>query len=248
MISVIIPTYNERANVERATVAIEEALQPLKIPFEIIFVDDKSPDGTGELVQKLSSTHHPSVRLVEKEKKEGIGAAHMAGFAAARGDIFMTIDADLSQDPYDLVRFKEALDGGLDLVIGSRYTKGGAMHGKSRLRYGGSLGMNFLSRILLGVPYTDASHTFRAFRREIYDRAKMRIRSKGHPAFTIEFTYRAHRLHYRIGEIPVLFQERSEGYGDSKVNIVREVPRYLWCLLELRFESFGNLIRRKEVS
>ncbi|MBI4436409.1 MAG: polyprenol monophosphomannose synthase [Candidatus Omnitrophica bacterium] len=246
MISVVIPTYNERSNVERATLEIEGVLQPLRVPFEILFVDDKSPDGTAEVIQHLSE-EHPAVRLVTKEKKEGIGAAHMAGFGAAHGGMFMTIDADLSQSPHDLVRFKEALDNGLDLVIGSRYTKGGAMHGKSWVRHVGSVGMNVLSRVLLGLPYGDASHTFRAFRREVYDRVKKDIHSKGHPSFTIEFTYRAHRLHYRIGEIPVRFQERSKGYGASKVNILREVPKYLWCLLKLRLEFLGYRAQRREV-
>ena len=162
LISVIVPVYNEKPNIEPTARAVLDAFGDLSSDLEILFVDDNSPDHTADEVVRVSVSV-PQVRLVQHGKKEGIGAAHRAGYEAAKGNYVMCIDADFSQSPLDLLKMKEKLDSGYDLVIGSRYMKGGEQVGKSFLRDAGSRGMNLICRYILGINLTDCTHTFRAF-------------------------------------------------------------------------------------
>ena len=136
------------------------------------------------------------------------------------------MDADLSQSPADLVRFKHALDSGSDVVIGSRYLDGGAQSGKSLARDYGSRGMNIATHFLLGIPLTDATHTFRAFRREVFQKIGTCLNDKGHPGFQIQFIFFAIRYGFRVTEIPVQFVERRPDRGVSKLSIRREIPGF----------------------
>ncbi len=232
------PTYNEAGNVERLAAGIGAALDPSFRDYEVVFVDDRSPDGTGEIVRRMAR-QDPRIRLLTKEKKEGIGAAHRAGFAAAQGRLIATIDADLSHDPADLLRMRDEIAWhGCDLVIGSRYVRGGRMIGKSWLRSAGSQGMNWLARLALGVPVRDATHTFRMFRREVYDRLRDKMTAKGHPAFEVEFTHLAAQNGFKLREVPIIMRERP-GAGESKINVRKEAWTYLKFLWRLRFARGG---------
>ena len=235
MISVVVPTYNEKGNILPFVKQMEHVLEKISDDSEIIFVDDSSPDGTGKVIKNLQKNNSNLV-LVEREKKEGTGAAHMAGFDVAKGDIIVTIDVDLSQNPKYLFDFKKKLDAGWDMVIGSRYIKGGGMEGKTFISHIGSRFANIMSSLILGIKIRDASHTFRAFKREVYNKLRGKLKSKGHPSFEVEFTYMATKFGFKICEIPMIFHEHRIS-GKSKIDIRREFYRYMKCLLDLRFRG-----------
>ncbi|SVA21569.1 uncharacterized protein METZ01_LOCUS74423 [marine metagenome] len=223
--SIIIPVYNERENIASTAAGIVAVLGEQAAGTEILFVDDDSPDGTAAEIVEVGQTI-PQVRLVQHGRKEGIGAAHNCGYQAAKGRLIFCMDADLSQSPADLLRFKHALDSGSDVVVGSRYLDGGAQSGKSLARDYGSRGMNIATHFLLGIPLTDATHTFRAFRREVFQKIGTCLNDKGHPGFQIQFIFFAIRYGFRVTEIPVQFVERRPDQGVSKLSIRREIPGF----------------------
>ena len=239
MISAIVPTYNEKDNVRPLVNELEPVLKKISKEYEIIFVDDSSPDGTGDVVKEVSKKNK-CVRLVTRKKKQGIGAAHLSGFDSAKGDIIVTLDVDLSQHPRYILEFMKKLDNGYDMVIGSRYVKGGAMKGKGIINDIGSRFTNLMSFLILGLRIKDASHTFRAFKKSIYLPLKGKIKSKGHPAFEVEFTYKASKNKAKICEIPMIFIER-EGPGESKISLHKEFINYIVCLFKIKKdELFGD--------
>jgi dolichol-phosphate mannosyltransferase len=226
LISVIVPVYNEKPNIEPTAKEVLYAFEQYATEMEILFVDDNSPDGTADEVERVSGIM-PQVRLVQHGKKEGIGAAHHEGYKAAKGKYVMCIDADLSQSPLDLLKMKELLDKGYDLAIGSRYMEGGEQIGKSAIRDMGSRGMNFICRFFLGITLTDCTHTFRAFRKSVFEDVASRLDQKGHPNFQVQFSFWVIQKGYRTVEIPIIFKERDEDRGQSKLSIKKEVPPFL---------------------
>lgn len=234
-ISIIVPVYNEKKVIERTSLRLVSAFEQVAQDIEILFVDDNSPDGTADEVLRVSS-EIPQVKLVQHGKKEGIGAAHRAGYEAANGEYILCIDADLSQSPDDLLKIKDKLDMGYDLVIGSRYMAQGKQLGKSPIRDIGSRGMNLICRLLLGIKVTDCTHTFRGFRSELFDEFSKTIESKGHPSFQVEFTFWITMAQKKIFEIPIHFKEREDGLGESKISIKKEVPPFLRLIIKLFFK------------
>jgi dolichol-phosphate mannosyltransferase len=226
LISIVVPVYNEKSNIEPTTQAILDVFGNMSSDLEILYVDDNSPDGTADEVCRMSD-FASQVRLVQHGKKEGIGAAHRAGYEAAAGKYIMCIDADLSQSPKDLIKMKEKLDSGADLVIGSRYMAGGEQIGKSFLRDIGSKGMNFICRFILGIPLTDSTHTFRAFRKDLFENIAPKLDQKGHPNFQIQFSFWTMRMGYIASEIPIKFVERAAGRGKSKLSVRKELPPFI---------------------
>jgi len=237
LISVVVPVYNEKPNIEPTARAVLDAFGNLSSEMEILFVDDNSPDGTADEVERISGLS-PQVRLVQHGKKEGMGAAYHAGYEAADGEYIMCIDADLSQSPHDLFKMKGKLDEGYDLVIGSRYMKGGKQVGKSFFRDIGSRGMNFICRYMLGIPLTDCTHTFRAFRKGVFEAVAPNIDQKGHPNFQVQFSFWVVRKGFKITEIPIVFTEREEGRGQSKLSVKKEIPPFLRLVNRLVFQRF----------
>ena len=232
LISVVVPVYNEKPNIEPTAKEVLDAFEQVSSEMEILFVDDNSPDGTADEIHRVSAVM-PQVKLIQHGKKEGIGAAHQAGYRAAKGKYVMCIDADLSQSPSDLFTMKEKLDDGHDLVIGSRYMAGGEQVGKSFLRDAGSRGMNFICRYILGIHLSDCTHTFRAFRKSMFDDIAFRLDQKGHPNFQVQFSFWAQRGGYRIMEIPIRFIERSSERGQSKLSVKRELPKFLRLVVRI---------------
>lgn len=232
LISVIVPVYNEKQNIEPTAREVLAAFEQVASEMEILFIDDNSPDGTADEVERLSGIM-PQVRLVQHGKKEGIGAAHHAGYKAAKGKYVMCIDADLSQSPADLFKMKEKLDNGYDLVIGSRYMAGGEQVGKSMIRDIGSRGMNFMCRFFLGIPLTDCTHTFRGFRKSLFNDVNPNLDQKGHPNFQVQFSFWTIHKGYRAMEIPIIFEERAADRGQSKLSIKKELPQFLKLVVRL---------------
>jgi glycosyltransferase involved in cell wall biosynthesis len=235
--SIVVPVYNEKPNIEPTAKKIMDAFGELSADIEILFVDDNSPDGTADEVDRVSG-FAPQVRLVQHGKKEGIGAAHHAGYKAAKGKYIMCIDADLSQSPDDLLKMKEKLDNGYDLVIGSRYMAGGEQIGKSVIRDVGSRGMNFICRFFLGIQLTDCTHTFRAFKKKLFDDVNPILDQKGHPNFQVQFSFWTIKKGYRTNEIPIIFVERDADRGQSKLSVKRELPSFLRLVGRLMYSRF----------
>jgi dolichol-phosphate mannosyltransferase len=204
---ICLPTYNERANLERMV----DALEPLGV--RVLVIDDNSPDGTGELADMLAA-ERDWLSVLHRERKEGLGPAYLAGFhEALRGnaEYVLEMDCDFSHDPADVPRLLEACSAGADLALGSRYVAGGGTTnwglGRRLVSAGGSL----YARLLLGVQTRDLTGGFKCFRREVLEGIDLdSVRSKGY-AFQIELTYRALRRGFRVVEVPILFSDRTEG-------------------------------------
>jgi dolichol-phosphate mannosyltransferase len=224
---VIIPTYNERENIE----ALIRAILSLPLDLEVVVVDDHSPDGTGEIVDRMA-TADPRIHVIHRPAKLGLGTAYVAGFrfGRARGyDRLLTMDADFSHNPAHLpdllARSREA-----DLVIGSRYVPGGEVIDSPWYRRLLSRGANGFARLVLGLTLRDVTAGFRCYRPQVLEAiAPETIRAEGY-AFLIEITYRAQRAGFRIAEVPIRFQDRR--YGRSKISR-REIWRALGTVLRL---------------
>jgi dolichol-phosphate mannosyltransferase len=225
---VIIPTYNERENIERL---IERVLvQDGRI--DVLVVDDGSPDGTGDVVETLAADNS-RVHVEHREKKMGLGTAYIHGFrwALARDYAYiLEMDADFSHDPIHLPQFLSAAERA-DLVLGSRYQQGRVTVVNwpiARLIL--SYGANIYARRVTGLPLWDATGGFKCFRRAVLEAIDLdNVRSNGY-AFQIEMSFRAWRKHFRIAEIPIVFVDRSEGTSKMSKSIVREAVWMVWRL------------------
>ncbi len=225
---VIVPTYNERQNLERLATAVL-AQDPR---FELLVVDDGSPDGTGELADTLTA-QNPRVHVIHRAGKMGLGTAYVAGFRWALErcyDYVFEMDADFSHDPSHLRDFFDAI-GDADLVIGSRYRKGRVTvvnWPMSRLVL--SYAANLYARAVTGLPLDDSTAGFKLFRRRVLEGIDLSaIRSNGY-AFQIEMNFRAWRRGFRIVEIPITFVDRTEGVSKMSKRIVREAIWMVWRL------------------
>ncbi|HZC74581.1 MAG TPA: polyprenol monophosphomannose synthase [Gaiellaceae bacterium] len=209
---VCLPTYNERENLTR----VLDALQQYGV--RVLVIDDSSPDGTGELADRLAA-ERDWVSVLHREKKEGLGPAYLAGFREVlRGDAeyILEMDADLSHDPAVVPRLIEACENGADVALGSRYVEGGGTENWGRGRRFVSAGGSLYARTLLGVGVRDLTGGFKCFRREVLERIDLdSVHSKGY-AFQIELTYRALRAGFEVVEVPIVFADRT--HGKSKMS------------------------------
>jgi len=222
---VVIPTYNELATLDRAVKGVLATGDEV----EVLIVDDASPDGTGELADRLAAAD-PQVHVLHRPAKSGIGSAYRDGFAWGLGrgaQIICEMDADLSHDPSDLPRLLHALRGA-DLVIGSRYVHSGRVVDWPAWRRGLSRCGNAYVRGMTGIPVKDATAGFRAYRRALLQALDLStIASEGY-SFQLEMALRAWRLGFRIVEVPITFTERREGASKISRAIVAEA---LWRVL-----------------
>jgi glycosyltransferase involved in cell wall biosynthesis len=216
---VVIPTYNEIATLERAVLRALAATPGLSV----LIADDASPDGTGELADRLAA-EHDGVFVLHRPGKGGLGPAYRAGFAWGLErdyEAFCEMDADLSHDPADLPRLIAALEGS-DLAIGSRYVPGGRVVDWPPHRLALSSGGNRYVRLMTGLPVMDATSGYRAFRREVLEALDLStVRSDGY-AFQLEMVLRTWRAGFRVVEVPIVFTERSEGASKISRSIVAE--------------------------
>jgi dolichol-phosphate mannosyltransferase len=226
---VCLPTYNERENLERMLHALADK------GVEVLVIDDSSPDGTGELADRLVS-ELDFVSVLHRERKEGLGPAYLAGFrkALAEGaDLVLEMDADFSHDPADVPRLIEAARDA-DLVLGSRYVDGGAIANWGPVRRFVSAGGSLYARLLLGVRVYDLTGGFKCFRREVLETLDLdAIASRGY-AFQIETTYRALRAGFRVVEVPIRFVDREHGGSKMSRSIFAEA---VWKVPVLRLRA-----------
>lgn len=239
-LSVVIPTYNEKENISPLIQQIEAALQGISL--EIIVVDDLSPDGTGNIVSSLAAQGHP-VRLISKPKKEGIGAALRVGYQACQTPIIASTDADLSFDPKDLRRLYEKIKGGLDLVVGTRHSKGSYYETPNRtiwIKHLISAAGNITLRTLTGIPLDDFSGNFRAFTRETWNRIETTDNTN---SLLFEMIVKAYVKGCKVGQIPVAFRDRR--YGASKLRLSIEAPKFFLKLLGYIKQFYRPLLKRR---
>jgi len=212
---VVLPTYNERANIER----IADAILGRPVEASLLVVDDGSPDGTADLVRGLIKANPGRVELLERTSKDGLGRAYVAGFTAVldsgKYDIVVQMDADFSHDPADIDRLVAALDQA-DLAMGSRYAPGGAVSGWSKRREVLSRCGNTYARFLLRSPLHDLTGGFRAWRTDLVAKIDPSKTTSDGYAFQIEIAARAAEARARIVEVPITFHERAA--GESKMS------------------------------
>lgn len=239
---VIIPTYNERENIE----AILCAIYNLNQDFHVLVIDDGSPDGTAELVKDLQSKYNHTVFIEERKGKLGLGTAYIHGFkwGLSKGYQFIfEMDADFSHNPADLPRLYEACKtGGADVAIGSRYVKGGGVVNWPKNRIFLSKGGSLYTRMILWTPVSDQTAGFVCYKREVLETINLdEIHFVGY-AFQIEMKFAAWKLGFKLKEVPINFQDRK--YGESKMNrgIVKEG---ILGVLKLRWYSFFTNYRRR---
>ncbi len=216
---VIIPTYNERENLPK----LVEAIFAVEPELHLLVVDDNSPDGTGELADDIAR-RDGRVHVMHRAGKLGLGTAYIAGFkwALARDyPLVFEMDADFSHQPKYLPDFLKAAEDA-DLVLGTRYIKGGGVEDWGPLRQLISRGGNLYARAILSMPFHDLTGGFKCFRRRVLEAIDLdSVRSVGY-AFQIELTYRTWKQGFRIVEVPIVFPDRTAGKSKMSKNIVRE--------------------------
>jgi dolichol-phosphate mannosyltransferase len=231
-VTVCLPTYNERENLGPMLRALGDVLPP---DGRVLVIDDSSPDGTGELADRLAQ-ELPFVRVLHRERKEGLGPAYLAGFQRALADgaeLILEMDCDFSHDPADVRRLIAATESA-DLALGSRYVPGGSVGNWGLLRRAISAGGSLYARLLLGVGVRDLTGGFKCYRRAVLETIDLdAITSKGY-AFQIETTYRALRAGFRVVEVPIRFVDREEGGSKMSKSIVLEA---IWKVPALRLKA-----------
>ncbi len=226
---IIIPTYNEAENLERLLDAVF-AVQP---DVHVLVVDDGSPDGTGQLADRRAAEDE-RVHVLHRAGKLGLGTAYITGFKWSLERHYQRVfemDCDFSHQPKYIPDFLRAAERA-DLVLGSRYVRGGGTENWGWTRQLTSRGGNLYARLILGLPYKDLTGGFKCFRREVLEAMDLdAIASVGY-AFQIELTYRAHKAGFRIAEVPIVFPDREQGESKMSSGIVGEAMRNV---LKLRF-------------
>jgi dolichol-phosphate mannosyltransferase len=220
----ILPTYNEAENIGPMVAAVTQRLGECVREHVVLIVDDNSPDGTGDAADLLAKTY-PTVRVLHREHKEGLGRAYLAGFGVALehgADLVIEMDADFSHDPRDIARLVRAADGECDLAIGSRYVPGGGVRDWSLARRILSRSGGQYARRILGIDVQDLTGGFKCFRAETLRAIDLeKVISNGY-GFQIELTYRAIRAGKRVREVPIWFTERRAGTSKMSPRIAIE--------------------------
>ncbi|MEO5966641.1 MAG: polyprenol monophosphomannose synthase [Ferruginibacter sp.] len=238
---VIIPTYNERENVKN----IIEAVIGLNQSYNILIIDDGSPDGTGKIVKDLIPLYPGILFLEERSGKSGLGTAYIHGFKwaiAHKYNYIFEMDADFSHNPKDLERLYVACKDGAGVAVGSRYIPGGAVENWPANRIALSKGASLYTRIITWMPVNDPTAGFVCYRREVLETINLNNISFVGYAFQIEMKFAAWKLGFKITEVPIVFKDRA--YGTSKMNkgIVKEG---ILGVLKLRWYSFFKNYRNR---
>lgn len=233
-VTIVIPTYNERENIERLIAEIFRIFDKGGIDGSVIVVDDNSPDGTADAVEGLKKEF--PVTLIRRQEKRGIGSAYVTGFRKALeqgADAIMEMDADFSHNPEEIPNFIRAMENS-DVVLGSRYITGGKIENWNFIRRLISKGGNYIARILLGMDINDITTGYRAYRREVLEGVDLAsIKSSGY-AFQAEMLVRARERDFRIKEMPITFRDRA--HGKSKLSRM-EIIRFIVLCINLRLRG-----------
>jgi dolichol-phosphate mannosyltransferase len=231
----VLPTYDEAENLEPFVDAVLPQLAACGVPYRVLVVDDSSPDGTGEIADRIAA-RVAEVSVLHRPRKAGLGPAYLAGFARALeegADLVMEMDSDFSHDPRDIPRLIAA-SSEADLVLGSRYVRGGGVVDWGLVRRAVSRGGSLYARTLLRAPVHDLTGGFKCFRRRVLETLDLEdVHADGY-GFQIELTYRALKAGFSVRELPIVFRDRRA--GTSKMNwrialeAVWKVPAMRWRL------------------
>uniref|UniRef100_A0A3B3QQW0 Dolichol-phosphate mannosyltransferase subunit 1 n=1 Tax=Paramormyrops kingsleyae TaxID=1676925 RepID=A0A3B3QQW0_9TELE len=229
--SVLLPTYNERENLPLIVWLLVKYFGESGYDYEIIVIDDRSPDGTLEVAEQLQNIYGADkIILRPREKKLGLGTAYIHGIKHATGNFVIIMDADLSHHTLLLCAcYRKQREGGFDLVSGTRYSGDGGVYGWDLRRKLISRGANFLTQVLLRPGASDLTGSFRLYKKEVLGQLVKKCVSKGY-VFQMEMIVRARQLGYSIGEVPITFVDRV--YGESKLG-GNEIVSFLKGLLTL---------------
>jgi len=231
---VIIPTYNEKENIEKMIIAIFS----LPALYDILIVDDGSPDGTATIVKRLKTSWPQRLFILEREGKQGLGTAYILGFRWALANNYeyaFEMDADFSHNPADLIKLYNACRNGADLAIGSRYKSGVNVVNWPMGRVLMSYFASVYVRIITGMKIYDTTSGFKCYRRIVLETIEFdKIKFKGY-AFQIEMKFTAWKHGFRIAEVPIIFTDRSEGTSKMSGGIFNEA---LWGVLRIKLRSF----------
>jgi len=231
----ILPTYNEAQNIEPLVRAALPQLEGTGLAHTILVVDDGSPDGTGQVADRLAAELE-AVRVLHRKRKEGLGRAYLAGFALALSEgaeLVLEMDSDFSHDPADVPRLIAAADAA-DLVLGSRYMPGGGIANWGIVRRVLSRGGSAYARIVLGVPVRDLTGGFKCFNRSVLETIDLdTVHADGY-GFQIELSYRAVQAGFSVTEVPILFRERRVGQSKMTARIALEA---VWKVPALRLRG-----------
>jgi dolichol-phosphate mannosyltransferase len=238
----VVPTYNEATNLRR----VLERLRAAQPDVDVLVVDDSSPDGTGDLADACASSD-PRVHVLHRQVKEGLGKAYLAGFAWALAhdyEVIGEMDADGSHQPEQLGRLLAALPDA-DLVIGSRWVRGGSIVNWPLRRELLSRGGNLYTRVLLGIAVRDATAGFRLFRRTTLERLDLPTTASYGYVFQVDLAFRTLQSGMRVLEVPIEFVERERGESKMNTEVATESLRRItrWGLAHRR-EQLGGLLRR----
>jgi dolichol-phosphate mannosyltransferase len=235
---VLLPTYNEKDNIEkisRQVIAIDPRI-------EVLIVDDNSPDGTGQIADRLA-TENPRIKVLHRMEKQGLGRAYIAGFhygIEQKYDYIFEMDADFSHQPKYLADHLMNIQS-CDISLGSRYIKGGGVENWPKMRWAISYYANVYSRVVTGLPVRDATGGFKCFRRHVLESLDLdNIRSNGY-SFQIEVSFRAWLHGFKIQEIPIIFVEREAGHSKFSKRIIYEA---VFMVLYLGIQSIPFRIKR----
>ena len=229
---VIIPTYNEKENVEKML----ETVMSLEYPFDVLIVDDGSPDGTARLVEEMAKSYPERIHILKRKGKLGLGTAYIAGFKWALErlyDYIFEMDCDFYHNPQDLVRLRiPCAEGGAGVTVGSRYVKGGGVVDWPISRRLISKGATIYVNTVLWLGVKDSTAGFVAYKREVLEAINLdAVRFIGY-AFQIEMKYRAKRLGFKIAEVPISFSDRILGTSKMSLDIFNEA---FLGVLKMRF-------------
>jgi dolichol-phosphate mannosyltransferase len=231
----ILPTYNEAQNLEAMVAEALPRMSEAGVDPTVLVVDDTSPDGTGAIADRLAAAD-PAVRVLHRTRKDGLGRAYLAGFAAALeggADLILQMDCDFSHDPADLPRLIAAA-GAAHVVLGSRYVPGGGVENWAARRRIQSRGGCLYARLILGVPVQDLTGGFKCWRRQALETLDLDgVDAHGY-AFQIEMTYRAIKAGLTVAEVPIVFRERREGQSKMTARITLEA---VWKVPALRLRA-----------
>jgi dolichol-phosphate mannosyltransferase len=238
---VVVPTYNERENLEPIAAAILAALPEARL----LVVDDASPDGTGELADTIAA-REPRASVLHRPGKEGLGVAYRDAFRWVLEQpgvvAVVQMDADFSHDPADLPRLLAPLAAGADLVLGTRYIRGGGTIGWPWYRRLISQGGTLVARIVLLLPYRDLTGGFKAWRRGLLATVRLREAAASGYGFQVEMTWWARRRGARIGQVPITFRDRVAGHSKMSGGIIQEA---LLLVLRLRVGAIRERLGRR---
>ncbi|MFN9319943.1 MAG: polyprenol monophosphomannose synthase [Chitinophagales bacterium] len=233
---VIIPTYNEQDNI----IPMIEKVFSLPVDFDLVIIDDNSPDGTAELVREMQKKYPTKLHMIQRSGKLGLGTAYITGFKWALEKNYTMVcemDCDFSHNPEDLPRLRKAILEGADVAVGSRYIEGGGVYNWPKRRILLSKGASLYARLITGIPVQDTTAGFVCYRREFLENLNMdKIVFKGY-AFQIQMKYAAYLMGYIIKEIPIWFKDREEGVSKMSSNIIQEA---ILGVLKLRWNAIFN--------